>query len=199
MIRCLRFHTLLSTIALGLAVASACPSVVADTLHAAVLPLYKGDRSSLTNSYVATLINDSKTVAKNCRIEIDDSHNLVLRYWTTNREDNVPTGQRNSSVDISPGESQSFLFNLRAYAEPDRETGLIFPTFTCDNRNPAGRIDDVNGVSLDAFGFSRLRTFSDRELAILPGLIEKIEDIGPGSRTKFREAEMEFLHRNGLP
>ena len=170
-------------------------NTIAASLHAAVLPTLESDRKRKTNGYFATLINDTDQIANNCRIEIDGEHKLNIRYWSSHQADNSPAGIPGMSVDIPPRKSQSFVFKLSPYAKPVRTSGSVFPTFICDDHEPAVPIANVNDIKLQDFDFSEPYPLTEEEWIKLQKIMRKMEVHGWGDVPILSESERALLKR----
>jgi len=167
----------------------------AGTLHSAIVPMFESDSPRRSSNYFGTLINDTDTMARNCRIEIDDKHGLKLSYWTTDQTDNFPTGDRDTPADLWPRSVQSFGLLLSVIKKPERSTGSIYPTFVCDELEPAIQVAGTNDIQLDTFDFTRLPNLTDEEMEIIQRISEKVEANVSGEDPEFTNEEMELLIR----
>jgi len=172
-----------------------CANAQAGTLHSAIVPIFESDSPRRSNNYFSSLINDTDTMARNCRIEIDDKHGLKLSYWTTDQTDNFPTGDRDTPADLWPRSVQSFGLSLSVIKKPERSTGSIYPTFVCDEIEPAIQVAGTNDVQLATFDFTRLPNLTDEEMEAMQRIVEKIEANVPGEEPELTEEEMELLIR----
>lgn len=168
-------------------------SVNAGAFHAAVLPISEGGNRARSNSFLATLINDTDRIARNCRIEIADKHKLRLSYWTTDQTDNHLTGRRDQPADIWPRSSQSFYFRLNVYGKPPQSSGAIYPIFQCDGHPPAIQIAGINDVRLERFDFDKLSNISDEELALLTQVLRQLENPSLTDPSTLSESEVDVL------
>ncbi len=125
----------------------------AGTLHSAVVPLYAPKEQTLYFSFLATLINDSDEIARNCRIDLVTDLPLNLKFWSTNQH-NDRVGEDYRRVSIGPRQAQTFGFSIKVSKPLDTEALVQFPLFECDNLPPAPQIAGVNSVDLSA---ARLR------------------------------------------
>ncbi len=145
-----RAHFLSSILLIALVLQSA--NVFAQ-LHAAVLPNHDRDRRGVTLWYFATLINDSDSMARNCRIEIDTELPTILSFWTTDQTNNARTGAQDETADIWPRKAQSFIFRVIATGPTDSDELIVYPTFVCDDMPPAIKISDTNSIDLRRMRF----------------------------------------------
>ena len=115
---------------------------------AAVLPNSRSVQVGDTATAFATIINASDVAANDCGISPVNTVTANFTYQTTDPVTNALTGTPDTSVDIAPGQSQSFVFAFTPTASfPSTEIQL---SFDCSNSDPAPITTGVNTLLLSA-------------------------------------------------
>jgi len=135
-------------------------SATAAELHSAVVPLYdppiyKQSMTAVRFEYLATLINDTDELAKNCRIDLKTDLPIEFVFWSTDPDTQI-SGEHYRRIDIRPREAQTFGFRVSAAEKLDSNSLILFPLFECDNLAPAKQIVGTNSIDLSAAKLSGL-------------------------------------------
>lgn len=142
-------------------------STFAGALHSAVTPKFEHPKKSTHFSYLATLINDSNDIAKNCRVEMGKDLPAKFTFWATKPHVDWQNGEVNLAVDVPPGKAQNFAFTTTFYGQLEKESRVIYPKFVCDNLAPAKKIAGINSLDFTDFGLEDVRWLTEGEVEAL--------------------------------